>query len=125
MGKIPSASTLSSIAYLTESGRRYLYGKDKTGLPIRFNEDGTDNFEILNFALFDGDRNYKVSNNFETGEMPDIAGTSDNSCLKTSSDISKKSSIVYRGEIVNSSQENIDYNANPPITGVNLDTLGL
>ena len=125
MGKIPSASTLSSIAYLTETGRRYLYGKDDFGSQIRFNDDGSDNFEIVNFALFDGDRNYKTATNFSTGEMPDIAGTADNSCLKTASDISRRSSIAYKGNIVNTNFESFEYLSSPQLTQVDLDKLGL
>ena len=125
MGKVPSATTLSSTAYLTETGRKYLYGKDDLGNQIRFNSDGSDNFEIFNFALFDGDRNYKVAENFSTGEMPDIAGTADNSCLKTASDISRKNSIVFEGQIINTNVDDFAYLANPQLIAVDLDQLGL
>ena len=124
MGKIPSATTLSSIAYLTETGRKYLYGKDNSGNQIRFNDDGSDNFEILSFALFDNDRNYKISSNFETGEMPDIAGTADNSCLKTASDISRKNSIAYQGDIVNTNVDDFKYVVNSQFTQIDIDNLG-
>lgn len=125
MGKIPSASTISSIAYLTETGRRYLYGKDRDGVQIRFNDDGSDNFEIKNFALFDGDRNYKTTGRFSTGELPDIAGTADNSCLKTASDITRRSSIVYEGKIINTNVSSFEYIANPQFPEVDIDKLGL
>lgn len=125
MGKIPSASTLSSIAYLTETGRRYLYGKDDLGNQIRFNDDGTDNFEITTFALFDSDRNYKTATNFSTGEMPDIAGTADNSCLKTAADLSRKNAIAYQGTIINTNVDDFAYLPTPALTQVDLDTLGL
>lgn len=124
MGKIPSATTLSSIAYLTETGRRYLYGKDKNGNQIRFNEDGSDNFEIVGFALFDNDRNYKVTEEFQTGEMPDISGTADNGCLKTASDVNRKNSIVYQGEIINTTVDNFYYEA-AAVTIIDIDKLGL
>jgi len=123
MGKIPSASTLSSIAYLTESGRRYLYGKDNDGNQIRFNDDGSDNFEIVSFALFDGDRNYKVATNFSTGEMPDIAGTTDKTCLKTAADISRKNSIVYAGTIVNTVADTFFYQASSESVEIDIDSL--
>ena len=125
MGKVSSATTLSSTAYLTNTGRKYLYGKDSLGNQIRFNSDGSDNFEIFNFALFDSDRNYKVSENFSTGEMPDISGTADNSCLKTAADISRKNSIVFEGQIINTNVSEFAYLANPQIIAVDLDQLGL
>jgi hypothetical protein len=123
MGKVPSATTLSSIAYLTESGRRYLYGKDNDGNQIRFNSNGSDNFAITEFSLFDNDRNYKTVKNFTTGEMPDIAGTSDNTCLKTASDVMRKSAIAYQGTISNSTPDTVAYYAIPPTTPVDLNNL--
>jgi len=109
MGKVPSSSTISSIAYLTETGRKYLFGKDDAGLPIRFNANGTDNFQVTQFALFDNDRNYRTSTNFPSGQMPDIAGTSDDHCLKTASDLKILNIIVYQGSIPQSYEENFDY----------------
>ncbi len=123
MGKIPSATTLSSIAYLTESGRRYLYGKDENGNQIRFNPDGSDNFSIKDFALFDNDRNYKTVKNFKTGEMPDIAGSSDNTCLKTASDVMRKSAIVFQGQITNSAPSTVSYYSTNPVISVNINNL--
>ena len=123
MGKITSAATLSSTAYLTETGRRYLFGKDKTGNPIRFNSDNSDNFEITHFALLDGDRNYKTASNFSTGEMPDISGTADSGCLKTASDIGRISSIVYKGTISNSNADSFLYRVEPAVTQFNLDSI--
>ena len=123
MGKVPSATTLSSIAYLTEAGRRYLFGKDDDGNQIRFNSDGSDNFTIIKFALFDTDRNYKTPDNFETGEMPDIAGTSDNTCLKTSATVLRNNAIALNGEIIASSPDTITYVSDPSITQVDLRLL--
>jgi len=112
MGKVPSASTISSIAYLTETGRRYLFGKNDNGIQIRFNPNGTDNFQVTQFALYDNDRNYKTSQNFSTGEMPDIAGTSDDHCLKTASDLKRLNIIVFQGIIPQSYEDNFEYLAN-------------
>lgn len=123
MGKIPSATTLSSIAYLTETGRRLLYGKDDSGNQIRFDENNVDNFEIVSFGLFDGDRNYKVAPNFTTGEMPDIAGTSDNTCLKTASDLLRSSSVFYQGEIMNTDYPDFKYTVNPENPIIDIDKL--
>ncbi len=112
MGKVPSASTISSSAFLTETGRKYLFGKDNNGNPIRFDSDGVDNFEITQFALFDNDRNYRTTTNFSTGEMPDVAGTSDDSCLKTASNLSINNIIIFEGTISQSFEENFQYVAN-------------
>ena len=109
MGKVASASTISSTAYLTESGRAYLFGKSSNGTPIRFNADGTDNFRVTQFALYDNDRNYRTSENFITGQMPDIAGTSDDHCLKTASDLKRLNIIVYQGTIPQSYEDNFEY----------------
>lgn len=112
MGKVPSATTITSTAFLTETGRRYLFGKDNNNNPIRFDSNGVDNFEITQFALFDNDRNYKTITNFSTGEMPDVAGTSDDSCLKTSSNLSINNIIVFEGVISQSFEDNFQYISN-------------
>jgi hypothetical protein len=109
MGKVASAATISSTAFLTETGRKYLFGKNEFGQSIRFNADGTDNFQVTQFALFDNDRNYKVSNNFATGEMPDVAGTSDNHCLKTSPTLSILNMIMLDGTIPQSFETDLQY----------------
>lgn len=117
MAKIPSAQTLSSVAYLTEIGRKYLFGKDGQGNPIRFVEDNggdtIDKFEPKEFALFDSDTNYTITNQLESGDVPDIAGTNDNSCLKTTSNIRRQNKIAYQGDIPQSFSTDIDYISTP------------
>lgn len=97
MGKIASATTVYSVAYLTEKGRSYLFGKDSKGTPNRF-VDGEDNFEIAYFALFDSDTNYRSSSLLETGDVPDVTGTSD-TCLNTAPDYSPKWNVAWKGQI--------------------------
>ena len=109
MGKVSSAITLSSTAFLTEIGRKYLFGKNEFGQSIRFNTDGSDNFQVTQFGLFDYDRNYKITNNFTTGEMPDVAGTSANHCLKTAPSLAIKNMIMLDGTIPQSYQTNLKY----------------
>lgn len=109
MGKVPSSTTISSTAYLTEVGRQYIYGRSSDGTPIRFNSDGTDNFQVTQFALYDNDRNYRTTTNFISGQMPDIAGTSDDHCLKTASDLKRLNIIVYQGTIPQSYEETFEY----------------
>jgi len=112
MGKVPSATTITSSAFLTETGRRYLFGKDNNGNPIRFDSNGTDNFEITQFALFDNDRNYRTSTNFSTGQMPDVAGTSEDSCLKAALNLSINNIIIFEGVIPQSFEDNFQYISN-------------
>lgn len=99
MARVPSGSSIYSIAYLTETGRRYLFGKDGSGTPIRFNADGSDNFEIKSFSIYDNDRNYKTSALLESGDLPDLAGTSDNTCLKTAADATSRMKVGFKGAI--------------------------
>lgn len=112
MGKVASASTITSTAFLTETGRRYLFGKDSNNTPIRFDSNGVDNFEITQFALFDNDRNYKTTVNFSTGEMPDVSGTSDDGCLKTASNLGVNNFVIFNGTIPQSFEDNFQYISN-------------
>ncbi len=118
MGKIASASTVYSVAYLTEKGRSYLFGKDSNGVPNRF-INNEDNFEIAYFALFDSDTNYRTSELLETGDLPDITGTND-TCLKTAPDYSPKWQVAWSGEIPPSS---ITYAVVPQSYTINTNTL--
>jgi len=79
MGYIPSADTVYAVAYLTETGRNYLFNKDNN----RFDSDGDDLFEITKFAISDVDTNYQTNQLLSTGEVPDVTGAANNTCLKT------------------------------------------
>jgi len=123
MARVPSGSSIYSIAYLTETGRKYLFGKDGAGTPIRFNADGSDNFEIRSFALYDSDRNYQTTALLEAGDLPDMAGTSDNTCLKTSADASGRMKVGFKGAIPVTAQAGvvIEYtvSVNPLVIDIN------
>jgi hypothetical protein len=75
MGAILSATTVQAQAYLTELGRQYLF--QENGHP-RFVEleDGTkiDRLKIERFSLGDPDINYRLSNQLESGDLPDLSG---------------------------------------------------
>ena len=62
MGYIPSADTVNAVAYLTETGRAYLF--DENGK--RFDASGDDLFEIIKFTLSDTVTNYQTILNLET-----------------------------------------------------------
>lgn len=78
MGKLASASTIYATAYLTETGRNYLFNKNN----IRFDSNGNDLFAIETFCLSDPDSNYNVADRLESGDVPDISGKSEG-CLKS------------------------------------------
>ena len=97
MGQILSSSTVYSVAYLTEIGRSYLFGKDSNGNPNRF-VNGVDLFEIAYFGLFDDDTNYTTSQLLQSGDVPDLTG-SINPCLKATKADSPQWSVAWNGTI--------------------------
>lgn len=84
MGAILSATTVQAQAYLTELGRQYLF--QENGHP-RFVEleDGTkiDRLKIERFSLGDPDVNYRLANQLESGDLPDLTGENENSITGT------------------------------------------
>jgi hypothetical protein len=111
MGYIPSAETLTAVAYLTDRGREYLFNQGN----IRFDANGNDLFQVVQFALGDPDANYTaIQNNnnavLSTGEVPDISGKSEG-CLKTAVGYSQNNLLIY--EIVeNNTPANVEYLTN-------------
>lgn len=83
MARISSATTTTVNAYLTEAGRKALYGFNLNGLPSRFTNQGEDLLKVVSFSLYDSDVNYKSFEKLESGDVPDISGTGTNECLKT------------------------------------------
>jgi len=90
MGYIPSATTTSGTAYLTEVGRKYLFNKGN----VRFDANGVDLFKIVSFTLGDPDENYNSTVHLTTGEIPDISGESE-SCLKTATDFLQQNIVIF------------------------------
>ena len=80
---------------------------------------------LIDMEDFTVERDSSIRASIETGEMPDIAGTADNSCLKTSSNIIRKNAIIYQGKIINSSVDNFAYVADLQNTVIDIDKLGL
>jgi hypothetical protein len=78
MGFIPSASTKTLTAYLTQIGRQYILTGNKNDFNIKF------------FSLHDNDINYNISSDFVDGDynilksgfVPDITGDDDD-CIKS------------------------------------------
>ncbi len=118
MGKIASGSTTYAVAYLTEKGRSYLFGKNAAGQPNRF-ENGVDNFQITQFTLFDNDTNYQATELLEEGDIPDVAGTSD-TVLKTAPNQEPRMIIARDGEIYTFA---VTYVATPQTITINSSTL--
>lgn len=83
MARIASAATTVVNAYLTEAGRKALYGFDPFGRTTRFGPRGEDLLRVTHFSLYDSDVNYKSFEKLESGDVPDISGTGTDSCLKT------------------------------------------
>lgn len=97
MGYITGATgdTVEAIAYLTETGRKYLFNESNN----RFDSSGNDLFQIIKFALSDSDTNYTVDESYllSVGQVPGVTGdkAAVNSCLKTTSDYVQSNLISY------------------------------
>lgn len=89
MAKVNSASTLNLQAYLTDRGRRFVFGYNEQGENIRFDNQGNDRFEIVEFSLYDADVNYDAFFKLESGDLPDVTGSNDNT-LRTIINQNKK-----------------------------------
>ena len=78
MGFISSAATLTITAYLTNVGKKIFLGYDKQGNQIRFETNSNnkliDNFQIVDFSLYDSDINYSSSASLESGDIPEMSG---------------------------------------------------
>lgn len=115
MGYIPSAETIYAVAYLTETGRNYLFNKTNN----RFDGNGDDLFEITKFTLSDADANYRVNQSdgspykLESGEVPDIAGSRGGDCLKTTANYIQGNLIAY---IFDDTPTNVEYSTDLPDT---------
>jgi hypothetical protein len=101
MGYIPSADTVYAVAYLTETGRRYLFDEDG----IRFDTNGDDLFEITKFTLSDTDTNYQTLPILETGEVPDVTGKSEG-CLKTTANYVQTNLLAF---VFDDTPTNVEY----------------
>ncbi len=100
MGFIPSSSTQSVNAYLTQSGRKKLLYSSASESQITF------------FTLHDNDINYLISskvdditltyNILKNGFVPDITGDND-ICIKSVAqayEVNKNSYLIYGGDLV-------------------------
>lgn len=99
MGFIPSASTTTLTAYLTQKGREYILRGNKTDFNIKF------------FSLHDSDINYFISSDFvdgdynipQSGFVPDITGD-DDTCIKSIAQgiVINANSVITGGTKLNS-----------------------
>jgi len=115
MGYIPSAETVYAVAYLTETGRNYLFNKNNN----RFDTAGDDLFEITKFTLSDIDTNYQTIPLLESGEVPDITGKNDG-CLKATANYVQTNLIAF---IFDSTPTNVEYSTDlapgtPPVLSI-------
>ena len=103
MGYIPSADTVYAVAYLTETGRNYLFNKTNN----RFDSAGDDLFEITKFTLSDSDTNYQLQDAYylSTGEVPDVTGKNDG-CLKTTANYVQSNLIAF---VFDDTPTNVEY----------------
>jgi hypothetical protein len=90
MGYIPSADTIYAVAYLTETGRNYLFNETNG----RFDASGDDLFEITKFTLSDADTNYQTTLILSSGEVPDVTGKSEG-CLKTTANYVQTNLLAF------------------------------
>lgn len=107
MGYIPSASSIYAVAYLTDTGRAYLFNKNNT----RFDSNGDDLFEIKKFTLSDIDTNYQTTAILESGDVPDVTGKSEG-CLKTAVRYVQSNLLAF---VFDGSPVNIEYVTDAPL----------
>jgi len=106
MAYIPSATSVYSVAYLTDTGRAYLFNENNT----RFDSNGNDLFEITKFTLSDTDTNYQTTQLLSSGEVPDVTGKSEG-CLKTTANYIQSNLISF---VFDGSPVNVEYNTSLP-----------
>ena len=122
MGKIASASTIYATAYLTETGRNYLFNNNN----IRFDSNGNDLFAIQTFCLSDPDSNYNTANRLQSGDVPDISGKSEG-CIKSTDYKGMSCYVLWQVDSTISSNPTymtdgvFDSTTNSYVTGVNAD----
>lgn len=92
MGFISSGTNLTSKAYLTDIGRKYLFNENNE----RFDSNGNDLFEIKTFSLADPDMNYNSQKKLSAGEIPDISGESED-CIDSIETYEQKNLLVFEG----------------------------
>jgi hypothetical protein len=89
MGQILSSDTIYATAYLTQTGRGYLFNPNDTTKPrfvtttIGSTSVVVDKFKITSFSMSDPDINYNILNSFslESGDVPNITGKNEG-CIK-------------------------------------------
>lgn len=101
MGYVPSAATVYAVAYLTETGRKYLFNQNNS----RFDGSGDDLFEITKFALSDTDTNYQSTVLLSSGEVPDVTGKSEG-CLKSTANYVQNNLLAY---VFDDTPTNVEY----------------
>ncbi len=75
MGLIPSGTTVTANAYLTELGRKYLFNSLQTPRYITLSNGQTiDRLQITRFSLGDPDVNYDLPIGLQSGDIPDLSG---------------------------------------------------
>ncbi len=95
MSLIPSASTIYTTAYITDKGRKYLFGVGSNGQPLRFDDEGLDTFKPELFSMYDSDVNYRSYDKLETGDLPDLSGRKDKSCINGVMDARRQNALFY------------------------------
>lgn len=80
MGFITSSTTVYSQAFLTETGRKYIFNDMSTPRYITLANGKTiDRLKIERFSLGDSDVNYNLPLNLQSGDIPDLTGENEQS----------------------------------------------
>jgi len=75
MGDIVSSTTVYAVAYLTELGRQYLFNSNDNPRYITLaNGQTIDRLQIERFSLGDTDVNYRLAEQLDSGQVPDLSG---------------------------------------------------
>lgn len=112
MGYIETGSTVVATAYLTETGRRYLFNESND----RFDSSGNDLFQIVKFALSDSDTNYNATKLLDFGQVPGVTGDGGNAnkCLKTTANYVQSNLVAYAFDNRPPSSGDIEYSTDLP-----------
>lgn len=116
MGQVLSASSVYSVAYLTEKGRELLFNENNSRFMTNpLTGQQVDLFKITSFSLSDPDMNYKLNDGYrlQSGEVPDLTGKNEN-CIKSALNFSEKNRILVDGNVPSNYGVTYSYSTNLP-----------
>ena len=126
MGQILSSNTVYAVAYLTETGRNYLFDPMNSGrFVLDVNNIQVDLFKIKSFSMSDPDVNYNMSTGIllESGDVINITGKNEGAIKGTI--INKEVNLISVNGILGGTFEDGGGYTTPQILSLNFITENL